>query len=145
LYNARLENIRLAGDLIFDYSEIEEVVSLGESICWHAINASLILIAVVAIASVIFLVVKKTWGRVSSIILGAILLALGIYFFINYFWFTFELNPSFIERLIDYFSFMGASLNYIDLVCIFYGTFAIIYFTRRNVREYLKLQSDSKK
>lgn len=143
-YYARLENRKLGGDLLGDYSDIIKANPIREYIDWYGFNAYLILIIVVAIVSGICLIVNKTWGRVSSIILGAILLPFGTILFIDNFTFTIVPNPSFIERVFDYFRSMGASLSYIDLICIFYGIFAIIYFSRKNVRSYIELQSVSR-
>ncbi len=101
---------------------------------WYGVNGYLILIAVVAFLSGILLGVKKTWGSVLSIILGTFMVPLGLYLAVNNLVFTSIQNQSFMERLVDYFRYMGASLSYIDLVCIFYGIFAMVYFTRNRAK-----------
>jgi hypothetical protein len=140
LYNARIENSRLAGDLIRNNMPVPDN-TVVEFLQWDGMNILIILIAVLALISAICLLVKKNWGRTTSIILGGIFLPLGVYSFIENFTFTFEKDPSFWDRVVDYFSYMGASLNYIDLGCIAYGLFAIIYFTRKGLKQYIKTQS----
>jgi hypothetical protein len=137
LYYARIKNSRLAGDLIMNNMPLTEINPVRHFLDWEGFNALLILIAAVALLSGICLLVKKNWGRVLSIILGTLLLLFGIYLFVINLMSTYGRDPSFVERIIDYFRYMGASLAYIDLGCIIYGIFVIIYFTRKNVKGYI--------
>jgi hypothetical protein len=143
LYNARIENSKLAGDLIRSDIPLPEINPVVEFLQWQGMNILIIFIAVLALVSAICLLVKKNWGRIISIVLGVILLPLGIYSFIENFMFTFEKDPSFWERVVEYFSYMGASLNYIDLGCIAYGLFTIIYFSRKVVITFTKQTMNS--
>ncbi len=147
LFFVRIENGEFIGDNIKYYEEYYDIViniTVRDYLEWYGFNVYLILIAIVALTSGMCLLVKKRWGRILGIILGVILIPFGVYLFIFNFMATVDLNPSFIDRIISYFQTMGASLNYIDLTSIFYGIFAIIYFTRKNVKSYINLSSDSK-
>jgi glucan phosphoethanolaminetransferase (alkaline phosphatase superfamily) len=143
-YTVRIENQKLAGDLFSQYEK-----QFLESLKWYDkfdwFGKSLIIIAVVAILSSFFPVVKKPWGRIISIVLGVLLLLFGIILFIDNFGSTINPNPSLIERIVDYFRFMGASGSIIDLVCIIYGILVIIYFTRKTVKNCLSASATSGK
>ena len=104
---------------------------------WYGINAYLILIAVVAFVSGICLIMKKQWGRVLSILLGGMVIPFGTYILIYNIMLVGYNSNSFFETLTNYFTYMGATLGYIDLICILYGIFSIVYFTRTNVKSYL--------
>lgn len=104
---------------------------------FYGLISYLIIIAVSAFISGILLIVKRTWGRVSSIVLGCILLPFGIFLLIINFNDTAFYSQSFTERIIHYFKYFDALLYLIDWVCIFYGISMIIFFTRKNIKEYL--------
>jgi hypothetical protein len=134
LYSVRLNNARFEGVDLKDYRDY---------LYWYGSNGYLILIAVVAVISAVLLVVKKPWGRISSIILGSILLPFGLFlFYSNLDVFLENYDGSFFFKL--YHLYFGASVGYIDLVCIGYGIFAIIYFTRKKVKSYLTQLSSLK-
>jgi hypothetical protein len=132
LYYVRFSNIRYEGVELKDYNDY---------LYWYGINGFLILIAVVAFLSALLLVIKKPWGRISSIILGFILIPSGIFLLYSNFD-VFLGDGSFFFKL--YHLYFGASAGFIDLVCIGYGIFAYIYFTRKNVKSYLTQPSTQK-
>jgi len=136
LYATRIQNQKLAGDILIGNERqlFDIYFKWYDKIDWF--GKSLIVIAILGALSSLFLIIKKKWGRIASIVLGALLLLFGIILFVGNFGFTLNPSPSFIERIVDYFRYMGASLAYIDLVCILYGIFIIVYFTRENVQIY---------
>jgi hypothetical protein len=133
LYGGRLTNARYEGVELKNYSDY---------LYWYGINGYLVLIAVVAVTSAILLVIKKPWGRISSIMLGSILLPFGLFLFYSNLYVFLEDYGSFFFKL--YHFYFGASVGYIDLVCIGYGIFAIIYFTRKKIKIYLTQTSTVK-
>jgi hypothetical protein len=128
------------GDFIRDYSRF--ILSLDSFIDGYILNPYLALIAVLSVVSGLLLIVKKTWGRIFSIIYGAILVPFGIFLFTSNF--ALDPNLTFIERVVHYFQFIGAFVGYIDLVCISYGIFAIVYFTRKNVITFTRTAANTK-
>jgi hypothetical protein len=144
LFFVRLENYEGVTVSFNGEQLIITSIALSQKIEWYSFNGYMLIIVAFALISGICLLVKKTWGRVLSIVLGAILIPFGIYLFINNFTFTLTRNPTFLEKIEEYFLTIGASASYIELAAIFYGIFAIIYFMRKNVKKYITLQSGKK-
>jgi len=128
--------------------------SIGMHWNWHRIMTKIIqewpwsggviylfVVAIVAFVSGICLLVKKRWGYILTLILASLLLILGSFLFYS----NIQDLPgdSIIEYIRWYFILMGASLSYIDLFCIVYGIFVIIYFTRKTARNYLTQPSST--
>jgi hypothetical protein len=135
------------GGFIKNYLRFQEAqggdnISIHTYIDGYILNPYLALIVALSILSSLFLIVKKTWGRAFSIVYGAILIPFGVFLFIN----NFGLDPNltFFERFLHYFQYIGAFVGYVDLVCIFYGIFAIVYFTRKNVITFTKTATNTK-
>jgi hypothetical protein len=97
------------------------------------------LISIMAIISGIFLIVNKKWGRIFSIVFGSLLIPFGFILLADVGTITWG-YISVLQKIVYYFSYLVDNLNYIALICICYGIFLIVYFTRTGVINYLKIQ-----
>jgi hypothetical protein len=141
LIAVRIQNGRFINDYLH-YQEPHDI-SISTFLEGYFFNPYLVLIMTLSLISGVCLLVKKTWGRLLSITLGVVLIPFGIFLFIE----NFTLDPNsttFWERIINYFQYIGAFMGYIELVSIFYGIFVIIYFTRKNVISFIRLNAKSK-
>jgi hypothetical protein len=142
LNTARIHNLQFSGDILSE----EERQFIARSVTWvdnqDWISKYLIIIAITALISSILLIVKKTWGRVSSIVLGSLLLSIGlILMYSNFDVFT-QGYGSFFFKLWDL--YFGARIGYIDLICIGYGIITIVYFSSKGLIDFFTLSLNQK-
>jgi hypothetical protein len=131
LFFVRRNNNRYySGDLLIGIPIIER--------SWfdlHGIDIFMVCIMASALTSAILLVFKKNWKNLLSIILGILLLIFGSYLLSQNIYVFFDPDFSFLTKLFDF--YFGACAGFIDLICIGYGIFATVFFTPKNVRNYL--------